>query len=220
MESLPLSEKKVTISFLLKRFVEGASWNGMTRHRLWVSNITPALLRRLGVASIDLDNNDAGGGDLLDRAQQWDLETLLAEGLLTKADRASMSSALELRAPFLDEAVMEFAKSLRVEDRVRGFKTKVFLKRYARRYLPNNIVNRRKRGLSVPISSWLRGPLKEWATATLEKGRLEQVGIHTSAAMEFFSEHCQRKADHARALWTLLVLGEWLDWVATETARS
>ena len=217
VESLPLSEKKVTISFLLKRFVEGASWNGMTRHRLWVSNITPALLRRLGVAVIDLDNNDAGGGDLLDRAQQWDLETLLAEGLLTKADRASMSSALELRAPFLDEAVMEFAKSLRVEDRVHGFKTKVFLKRYARRYLPNNIVNRRKRGLSVPISSWLRGPLKEWATATLENAHLEQVGIHTSAAMELLSEHCQRKADHARALWTLLVLAEWLDWVATET---
>jgi asparagine synthase (glutamine-hydrolysing) len=145
------------------------------------------------------------------------LETLLAEGLLTKADRASMSSALELRAPFLDEAVMEFAKSLRVEDRVRGFKTKVFLKRYARRYLPHNIVTRRKRGLSVPISSWLRGPLREWATATFEKGRLEEVGIHTSAAVELLSEHCQRKADHARALWTLLVLGEWLDWVAAET---
>jgi asparagine synthase (glutamine-hydrolysing) len=145
------------------------------------------------------------------------LETLLAEGLLTKADRASMSSALELRAPFLDEAVMEFAKSLRIEDRVRGFKTKVFLKRYALRYLPNNIVNRRKRGLSVPISNWLRGPLKEWAIATLKTGRLEEIGIHTSAAMELFSEHCQRKADHARAIWTLLVLAEWLDWVATDT---
>jgi asparagine synthase (glutamine-hydrolysing) len=217
VEALPPSEKKVTISFLLKRFVQGASWNGMMRHRLWVSSITPALLRRLGVAPIDSDSNDAGGGDLLDRAQRWDLETLLAEGLLTKADRASMSSALELRSPFLDEAVMEFAKSLRVEDRVRGFKTKVFLKRYARRYLPHNIVNRRKRGLSVPISSWLRGPLKEWATATLENGHLERVGIHTSVAMELLSEHCQRKADHARALWTLLVLGEWLDWVATET---
>lgn len=189
----------------------------MTRHRLWVSNITPALLRRLGVAPIDLESNDAGDDDLLDRAQRWDLETLLAEGLLTKADRASMSSALELRAPFLDEAVMEFAKSLRVEDRVQGFKTKIFLKRYARRYLPNNIVNRRKRGLSVPITSWLRGPLKEWATAMFEKGRLEQVGIHTSTAMEFLSEHCQHKADHARALWTLLVLGEWLEWVAAET---
>jgi len=214
IEALPHNEKKVTISFLLKRFVEGADWNDMTRHRLWVSNIAPALLRRLGVTPIEFESGDGGGGDLLDRAQRWDLEMLLAEGLLTKADRASMSSALELRAPFLDEAVMEFAKSLRVEDRVQGFRTKIFLKRYARRYLPNHIINRRKRGLSVPISSWLRGPLKEWATATLEKGRLEQIGIHTSAAMEFFSEHLQRKADHARALWTLLVLGEWLEWVA------
>jgi asparagine synthase (glutamine-hydrolysing) len=217
IRALPQSEKKVTISFLLKRFMEGAGSNDMTRHRLWVSNISPALLRRLGVAPIEFERDDVGGGDLLDQAQRWDLETLLAEGLLTKADRASMSSALELRAPFLDKAVMEFAKSLRVQDRVRGFKTKVFLKRYARRYLPNNIVNRRKRGLSVPISSWLRGPLKEWAIATLKTGRLEQVGIHTSAAMELFSEHCQRKADHARAIWTLLVLEEWLDWVATET---
>jgi asparagine synthase (glutamine-hydrolysing) len=217
VEALPPSEKKVTISFLLKRFVQGASRNGMTRHRLWVSSITPALLRRLGPTPIDLDSNDTGGGDLLDRAQRWDLETLLAEGLLTKADRASMSSALELRAPFLDEAVMEFAKSLPVEERVRGVKTKVFLKRYARRYLPNNIVNRRKRGLSVPISSWLRGPLKEWAIATLRKGRLGQVGIHTPAVVELFSEHCQRKADHARAIWTLLVLAEWLDWVANLT---
>jgi asparagine synthase (glutamine-hydrolysing) len=216
VEALPPSEKKVTISFLLKRFMQGAGYNDMTRHRLWVSNISPALLRRLGVTPTQFESSDAGGGNLLDRAQQWDLETLLAEGLLTKADRASMSSALELRAPFLDHAVMEFAKSLPVEDRVRGFKTKVFLKRYARRYLPKNIVNRRKRGLSVPISSWLRGPLKEWAISTLKKGHLEQVGIRTSAAMELLSEHCQREADHARAIWTLLVLGEWLDWVATD----
>ena len=95
---------------------------------------------------------------LLDLVQRWDLETPLAEGLLTKADRASMSSALELRAPFLDEAVMEFAKTLPGRERVRGFRTKVFLKRFALRYLPENIVNRRKRGLSLPIGRWLRGP--------------------------------------------------------------
>src|SRR5215469_8823011 len=217
VQALPPSEKKVTMSFLLKRFVQGLSCSDITRHQLWVSTISPALLRRLGVEATDLENDDAGNGDLLDRAQRWDLETLLAEGLLTKADRASMSSSLELRAPFLDNGVMEFAKSLPVEDRVRGFKTKIFLKRYARRYLPGNLVNRRKRGLSVPISSWLRSSLKDWAIATLEKGYLEQVGIATAAAMELFSEHCQRRADHARALWTLLTLAEWLDWVATQT---
>ncbi|HZL43678.1 MAG TPA: asparagine synthase (glutamine-hydrolyzing) [Verrucomicrobiae bacterium] len=218
--ALPQSEKKMTISFLLKRFVNGADLDGMTRHRFWVSNIAPELLWRLGVGPTDPESPDAGCGHLLDRVQRWDLETSLAEGLLTKADRASMSSALELRAPFLDEAVMDFAKSLPVEDRVRGFNTKVFLKRYARRYLPDEIVNRRKRGLSVPISRWLRGPLKNWASATLECGRLEQAGIQTSAAKELFFEHCHGQADHGRAVWTLLVLGEWLDWVGTETDSS
>jgi asparagine synthase (glutamine-hydrolysing) len=217
VEAVPPSEKKVTISFLLKRFVSGADLEGIARHQLWVSNIAPPLLQRLGITPVNLENRDAGAGHLLDRVQRWDLETPLAEGLLTKADRASMSSALELRAPFLDEAVMEFAKSLPAGDRVRGFNTKVFLKSYALRYLPKEIVYRRKRGLSVPIGRWLRGPLHGWASATLESGRLERVGIHTSAALELFSEHCQRKADHARALWTLLVLSEWLDWVAAET---
>jgi asparagine synthase (glutamine-hydrolysing) len=217
VNALPPTEKKVTISYLLKRFVQGADLSGMARHRLWVSNIPPALLRRLGVAPMDLEGRDVGAGELLDRVQRWDLEIPLAEGLLTKADRASMSSALELRAPFLDEAVMEFAKSLPIHDRVRGFSTKVFIKDYALRYLPENIVHRRKRGLSVPIGQWLRGPLNDWASAMLASGRLEQVGIQTSAAMDLFTEHCQRRADHARALWTLLVLSEWLDWVATDT---
>ena len=102
-------------------------------------------------------------GALLDRVQRWDLESFLAEGLLTKADRASMTSALELRAPFLDESVMAFAASLPAADRVQNFSTKIFLKNYALRYLPKSIVHRRKRGLSVPIGKWLRGPLREWA---------------------------------------------------------
>jgi asparagine synthase (glutamine-hydrolysing) len=217
LEAVPPSEKKMTISFLLKRFVQGADLDGMARHRLWVSNISPALLQRLGVAPIQREESEPGAGELMDRLQRWDLETSLAEGLLTKADRASMSSALELRAPFLDEAVMEFAKSIPVEDRVQGFNTKAFLKRYALRYLPKTIVHRRKRGLSVPIGRWLRGPMHLWAAATLQSGRLERVGINSAAAMKLFTEHYERKADHARALWTLLVLSEWLDWVATET---
>jgi len=215
--ALPPSEKKVTVSFLLKRFVQGTELDGMARHRLWVSNLAPPLLTRLGVTPMNLDPGEAAAGHLLDRVQRWDLETSLAEGLLTKADRASMSSALELRAPFLDEAVMEFAKELPIEERVRGFTTKVFLKRYALRYLPASVVNRRKRGLSLPISHWLRGPQHDWEQSTLGCGRLEQVGIKASAALDLLSEHCQSKADHARALWTLLVLSEWLGWVDAET---
>jgi asparagine synthase (glutamine-hydrolysing) len=218
VESLPVSEKKMTISYLLKRFVQGAELGGMTRHELWMSNITPAILARLGIAPTASRAYDADIGLLLDRVQRWDLESFLAEGLLTKADRASMSSALELRAPFLDESVMTFAATLPVMDRVRGFATKIFLKRYALRYLPKSIVHRRKRGLSVPIGRWLRGPLRKWATAALGNERLGQIGVRTPVALELLSEHCRQQADHARTLWTLIVLSEWLDWVAQETA--
>jgi asparagine synthase (glutamine-hydrolysing) len=218
VESLPVSEKKMTVSYLLKRFVQGAELGGMTRHELWMSNITPTILMRLGIPLAALRADDVGSGLTLDRVQRWDLENFLAEGLLTKADRASMTSALELRAPFLDESVMAFAASLPVAGRVQNFSTKIFLKNYALRYLPKSIVHRRKRGLSVPIGRWLRGPLREWAAAALGNKRLEQTGVRTPVALELLSEHCRHQADHARALWTLIVLSEWLNWVAEETA--
>lgn len=220
VEAWPPTDKKVAISFLLKRFVQGAHLQGLARHRLWVSNISPGLLGRLGCAQSNCDEGIGGGGELLDEVQRWDLETSLAEGLLTKADRASMSSALELRAPFLDEAVMEFAAALPVDERVRGFDTKVFLKSYASRYLPEEIVHRRKRGLSVPITPWLRGPLHDWALAALGSPRLEAAGVRPTAALELLAEHTRGEADHARALWALLVLSEWLDWLAEWEQRG
>ena len=119
------------------------------------------------MARLGMDRSQIGleekNSDTLDMLQRIDLETTLAEGLLTKADRAGMASALELRTPFLDQFVMEFAATLPVDQRVRGFTTKHFLKNYALRYLPAQIVHRRKRGLSVPLAQWLRGPLFDWA---------------------------------------------------------
>lgn len=218
VEALPPTDKKVTISFLLKRFVAGMDLDGLTRHQFWISNIAPPLLQRLTGQPLQFSSQEMGAGILLDRLQQWDLENMLAEGLLTKADRSSMSSSLELRGPFLDEAVMEFASTLPPEARVNKFQTKAFLKRYALQYLPKNIVQRRKRGLSVPVGTWLRGPLREWAEGALGGGHLERVGIHTAVALDLFEEHVSGRADHARALWALLVLVEWLCWAAQETS--
>ncbi len=224
----PVSDRKVTVSYLLKKFVDGADLDGMERHRAWTSSIPPALLARLWAGAGDALAPAAPGSGpstgsrpgegaaarLLDLVQLHDLETSLAEGLLTKADRAGMGSGLELRAPFLDRDVMEFAATLPASSRVRGLKTKIFLKAYALGYLPSSIVNRRKRGLSVPLAAWLRGPLKDWARGRLASPRLASIGIRTDAALEVLHEHCGARADHARALWTLIVLEEWLEWLA------
>jgi asparagine synthase (glutamine-hydrolysing) len=212
VEALPPSDKKVTLSFLLKRFVAGADLDGVERHLLWTSSLSPELIGRLGITRIP-ERAVERDGDLLDLVQRHDLETSLAEGLLTKADRASMLSALELRAPFLDRAVMEFAAMLPPKERATAISTKVFLKRFALRYLPKRIIYRKKRGLSVPLGHWLRGPLREWATERLSGDRLEWLGIEPNTPVKLLEEHVAREADHARALWTLLVLAEWVDWV-------
>ena len=215
VDALPPSEKKVTLSFLLKRFVAGAGLDGLDRHRLWTSNIPPDLLARLGVRSRAPEQLEpALGAELLDRLQLYDLETSLAEGLLTKADRAGTMSSLDLRAPFLDRGVMELAAGLTREQRIHGLVTKAFLKRYARRYLPRSIVDRRKRGLSVPLAGWLRGPLHEWAREKLSCRFFPAAGVDPRAVLDLFEEHRLRRADHARALWTLIVLAQWLEWIA------
>jgi asparagine synthase (glutamine-hydrolysing) len=172
------------------------------------------LLASLGVPPEPPLPAGAGDGDILDVVQRSDFETTLAEGLLTKADRAGMGCALELRAPFLDVDVMKFAAGLPPSERVRGFTTKVFLKRYARRYLPKSLIERRKRGLSVPLASWLRGPLHDWTRALLESPRLASAGIDARAASAILDEHRARTADRARAVWTIVVLSVWLDWLA------
>ena len=87
-------------------------------------------------------------------------------------------------------------------------------------YLPENIVHRRKRGLSVPLAAWLRGPMLAWAENKLEAGRLEEIGVNAQAARELLNEHVARQADHAKALWTLLVLDEWLAWRLEEAASQ
>jgi asparagine synthase (glutamine-hydrolysing) len=218
-ELWPSSDRKVTLSALLKRFVASAELEGVARHRAWTSTVPPDLLTRLGVRERPAPVVDAGGC-LLDVVQRIDLETSLAEGLLTKADRASMGSALELRAPYLDQAVMEFAATLPVEERVRGLSTKIFLKRFALRYLPSAIVHRRKRGLSVPLSGWLRGPLHDWAAARLADDRLRLAGVDPEAAVALLHAHRRRRADHSRALWTLIVLAEWAGWVSRDVPAA
>jgi asparagine synthase (glutamine-hydrolysing) len=110
---------------------------------------------------------------------------------------------------------MEFAAALREEDRVRGVKTKLFLKRYATRYLPARIVHRKKRGLSVPLAGWLRDDLHDWAAERLGDAGMRDAGVDPRAALAILKEHRERKADHARAIWTLAVLSEWLGWVAS-----
>jgi asparagine synthase (glutamine-hydrolysing) len=207
----PISDQKVTISFLLKRFIEGWDLDPVTRHYQWTSVIAPPLLERLGV-KVPPHGHNVEFSHALDALQTIDLESSMAEGLLTKVDRAAMHAALEPRAPFLDLGVLEFAATLPVGQRVSGWTTKRFLKEYARRYLPDSTIFQKKRGLSVPVSAWLREPLEEWARVRLTGDGLKTMGVNTNEAKALLEEHLLRHADHGRAIWLLLTLAEWAEW--------
>lgn len=213
IERLPVSDRNMTVSFMLKQFVQGEKLDGLARHVLWKANIAPALLQRLGVDQPALGTGTDGSGvALMDSVQRYDFTQSLPEALLAKADRGGMRYGVEVRAPFLDREVIEFAATLPISERVHGMTTKVFLKNYARRYLPRSVVNRRKRGLSVPLGVWLRGPLHAWARSRLAGDALQDAGVDKVVALRLLSEHCFHRRDHAKAIWTLAVLSEWLEW--------
>jgi asparagine synthase (glutamine-hydrolysing) len=213
VDAWPVSDKKVAVSFLLKRFVRMAAQDGMARHVAWTASIAPERLRQLGIAPPEVDPVDVESSSLLDLVQRFDFTRSLPEALMAKADRGGMLHGVEIRAPFLDREVIAFAAGLDQRDRVRGLTTKHFLKDYARKYLRAPVVNRRKRGLSVPLSTWLRGSLHDWAKARLGGGDLAGVGIDTNAALALLDEHVRHREDHARPIWTLVVLSEWLEWM-------
>lgn len=211
VEALPVSDRKVTLSFLLKKFMQGSAPDGLARHLLWNANLSPAWIHRLGV-DYPVDHTEHDASRLIDIIQGYDFEHSLPDALMAKADRGGMCHGLEIRAPFLDRSVVEFAATLPLAARVKGTTTKAFLKRYARRYLPASAIDRRKRGLSVPLAQWLRGPLHDWAIARLSSDALHDLGIDQTSALELMDEHIHRRADHARGLWNLIVLAEWAEW--------
>ena len=210
VRGLPPSDRKVTLGFLLKRFVDGAALAPGERHLLWTSNLPPALLADLGA-----------GGAAAARAGRGSPRSRRGAAPRSR-DHARRGPAHQGRSrehelrPRAARAVPRSRRDgarrrARPEDRIAGFTTKAFLKRYAERYLPRSIVYRRKRGLSVPLARWLRGPLREWARGRLDSPRLADVGIARAPPRRSSTTTSSRGRDHARALWTLMVLAEWLD---------
>ena len=147
-----------------------------------------------------------------DRARQmfWDMRTYLVDDILTKVDRASMHVGLEARVPFLDHRFVEFTWRIPLEMKFNGGAGKVILKRFLGKHLPANLVNRPKMGFSVPIDSWLRGPLREWADHYLDPNRLRSGGILCSRTVhDTWVKHLSGRVNRGTALWTVLMFETW-----------
>ena len=214
---LPVSDEKISLEYKLKRWIEGSLlhpdeahffWNG-TFSREQREQICPGSngggLRRL---VNELGIEPCG---VLNRYLAVDRMYYLADDILYKTDRMSMAHSLEVRPPFLDHRIVEFAASLPERLKIRGFKQKFLLKELMRGKLPESVLNRKKTGFDIPTHDWFRGALRGLLMDTLTTEAIEATGIFDAIAIQaLIRDHMERRVNIGYHLWGLLTLFLWM----------
>ena len=146
----------------------------------------------------------------LERLMLRDLEQYLPDDILTKVDRASMAVGLEARVPLLDHRIVEFAVCLPLKSKFDGINQKLLIKRLLGEQLPVSIFDRRKKGFSVPLSTWLRTSLRDWAEDLLSDRCVEDVGVFDPKVVRrVWQDHLTGRRGAHHCLWDILMLQAW-----------
>jgi asparagine synthase (glutamine-hydrolysing) len=200
---LPVSTGKVTLEFLLKQFVTAAELPALERHLHWFGALgpTPGTVPELACKLTRFPKADP-----LNRILWLDFLTYLPDNLLVKVDRGTMLASIEARAPYLDREMMELVLPVPSRLKVHGFTTKGILKEAARGLIPAAVIHRKKRGLSVPVASWLNGGLAPLTDRLLAKPR-----FGADRVPHLLAEHRAGRANHARKLWPILMGELWVE---------
>jgi asparagine synthase (glutamine-hydrolysing) len=224
VNNLPVSTKNLSFDYKAKRFVRASRYDLVARHHSWFGSFS--LDEQKNLLSREVLENASGdiykgARDLLqicdaeteiERMQFLDLNFYMAEDILTKVDRASMAVSLEVRAPFLDPRVAQFAAALPLEYKLKGNKGKYILKKAVEPLLPKTILQRPKKGFGIPIAEWLKGRLNPLMHDLLAPDRLKNQGLFNAEFVrKLIKEHETKTASHHKQLWTLLVFQLWYD---------
>jgi asparagine synthase (glutamine-hydrolysing) len=224
VNNLPVSTKNLSFDYKAKRFVRASRYDTVTRHHSWFGSFSIDEQQRLLTKDVlAATSNDIykGAKELLqicdatneiEQMQFLDLNFYMAEDILTKVDRASMAVSLEVRAPFLDPRIAQFAAALPLDYKLRGNKGKYILKKAVEPLLPRAILQRPKKGFGIPIAEWLKGRLNPLMHDLLDAKRLNEQGLFNAEFVgKLIKEHETGAASHHKQLWTLLVFQLWFD---------
>ncbi len=219
---LPVSLGHWSFDYRLKRFLAGLGFPPGHRDLVWIGAFRPdelsvlltpdayAQVRDAGFTLEDRYLADVQNRPLLERSAYLYQKTYLPDDILALKDRASMFVSLELRAPLLDYRVVDFANHLPIRMKLRRFTSKYLLKKLMAPRLPPETVWRKKKGFGVPVARWLSGSGRELVLDTLSPGSLRDTGLFNVAAVErLIREHFEKRADHRKQLWALLVFMWW-----------
>lgn len=150
------------------------------------------------------------GSEFTERMMFRDLVGYLPGDILTKVDHAAMATSLETRMPFLDHRLLQFAWTLPQHMKTRHGQGKWLLRQVLYRYVQKELIERPKQGFGVPIDSWLRGPLREWAESLLDESRLQREGFFNSGPIRRkWHEHLSGRRNWQHWLWNVLIFQAW-----------
>jgi asparagine synthase (glutamine-hydrolysing) len=226
---LPVSDEKIGFEYKVKRFLEGALmpsarahvyWNGTFSDTQKASLLKQKLPNSLNQLLAELNGLPSTHDDLA--PYLWfDQKYFLADDILTKSDRMSMAHSVEVRPPFLDHRIVEFAAKLPASLKIRGTRQKFVLKELMKDRLPPAILGRKKIGFDIPAHEWLRGPLRSLLADALAYGAAEYNDVFRSDVIENYLQlHLERKANLGYHLWGLLVLFLWMKKWRIQAASS
>lgn len=207
---------KTTFEALSRDLVEGyfhgvSIMSDAMRARLFSPKFRAGLQ---GYSAIDVMRGHAAKSptdDPLSMIQYLDMKTYLPGDILTKVDRASMAHALEVRVPLLDHKLVEWISGLPPEMKLKGSEGKYIFKKAMEKYLPHDILYRRKQGFAVPLAAWFRGPLRERVQQALLGPMLADTGIFNQDYLrELVEQHLSGRRDYSAPIWTLLMFEAFL----------
>jgi asparagine synthase (glutamine-hydrolysing) len=162
-----------------------------------------------GIAQAQLGTLDG-----VERMMAQDMLGYLTDDILVKVDRAAMAVSLETRVPLLDPEVVSFAWRLPLDFRIRGGTTKWLLRQVLYRHVPASLIERPKMGFGIPLESWLRGPLRDWAEALIDERRLRDEGYFKPDAVHQEWAKLLRGPTNSHKMWTILMFQSWLEGAA------